>query len=212
MYYYQHHIGDFIKDTSHLTNEQVAVYLKMIWRYYECEKPFTDSAEDIAFAMRSDEKTVQLLLRHFFVQQDDGWHQARCDKEIQSYHSKSEKAANSANARWKNAHAMRPHSERNADATVLDANQEPRTKNHINTVSPPDGVSIKVWADFLKHRKQMKAPITETAMAGIRREAEKAGFSLEQALVTSMERSWRSFKAEWITDKPAAPNIMRGVI
>lgn len=80
------------------------------------------------------------------------------------------------------------------------------------TVSPPNGVSITVWQDFQKLRRTFKAPITETAMAGIQREADKAGYSLEKALTTCVERSWRGFKSEWITDKPEVSNVMRGVL
>ena len=79
-------------------------------------------------------------------------------------------------------------------------------------VSPPNGVSITVWQDFQKLRRTLKAPITETAMAGIQREAEKVGYSLEKALTTCVERSWRGFKSEWITDKPEVSNVMRGVL
>ena len=118
MHYYRHHIGDFLKDTGHLSNDQMGVYLRMLWRYYLDEKPLKDDCESIAFAMRSDAKTVGLILHHFFVLQDDGWHHKRCDKEIADYHAKKEKAANSANARWNDANAMRTHTERNADAPV----------------------------------------------------------------------------------------------
>lgn len=107
MFSYQHHIGDFIRDTSNLTDSQMATYLRMIWMYYDTEKPLQDDCESIAFAVRSDEKTVRLLLRHFFSLQEDGWHHTRCDKEIQAYHAKSEKAKKNANARWKNATALR---------------------------------------------------------------------------------------------------------
>lgn len=82
--------------------------------------------------------------------------------------------------------------------------EEVNTEDKSPNVSPPEGVSIKVWADFLKLRKTLKAPITDTAMDGIRREAEKVGCTLEQALVTCVERSWRGFKAEWVSDKPSA--------
>jgi len=37
-------------------------------------------------------------------------------------------------------------------------------------------------------------------MAGIEREAVKAGLSLEDALRTCCERSWRGFKADWLLD------------
>ena len=130
MHYYKHHIGDFLKDTGHLSNDQMGVYLRMLWRYYLDEKPLENDCEGIAFAMRSDEKTVGLLLKHFFVLHDDGWRHNRCDKEIADYHDKKEKAVNSANARWNNASAMRTHNKRNADANDIDANHKPITINH----------------------------------------------------------------------------------
>jgi hypothetical protein len=63
--------------------------------------------------------------------------------------------------------------------------------------TPPDGVSVSVWEDYLKTRK---SKMTDTALAGLRREAEKAGFTLQKALETACERGWRGFKAEWVTD------------
>jgi hypothetical protein len=64
----------------------------------------------------------------------------------------------------------------------------------------PSGVSPEVWNDFKTLRAKHKAPITPTAMAGIEREAAKAGLSLEDALRTCCERSWRGFKADWLVD------------
>lgn len=129
MHYYPHHIGDFIKDTANLDDHQLATYLRLIWAYYTEEKPFDDDCEGIAFAMRSDEKTVRLLLKHYFSLEDGMWFHSRCEREIEIFKGKSEKARNSANARWKNANAMRTHSDGNANEPVSDANQEPRTKN-----------------------------------------------------------------------------------
>ena len=129
MHYYQHHIGDFIKDTANLDDHQLATYLRMVWAYYTNEKPITGELEDIAFAMRSDEKTVRLLLRHFFDETPEGWVHNRCEREISEYKSKGEKARDSANARWSNAKGKRTQCERNANASVLDANQEPITNN-----------------------------------------------------------------------------------
>jgi len=146
MHYYQHHIGDFLKDTGHLSNEQLAVYMKLLWRYYLDEKPLEDDCEMLAFAVRSDEKTVRLLLRHFFVLTDDGWRQTRCDKVIQDYHEKSHKASDSAKARWNKANAMRTHTERNADEPKNDANHKPITNNQepmfIETTSLVDNLAV----------------------------------------------------------------------
>lgn len=145
MHYYQHHIGDFLKDTANLDDHQLATYLRMIWSYYGAEKPFEDDCEGIAFAVRSDEKTVRLILKHYFELAEDGWHHNRCDREIEQYKAKAGKARESANARWKNAKAMRPHSECSANETKNDANQEPITNNQepVETPLSPTGEKPK---------------------------------------------------------------------
>jgi hypothetical protein len=61
-----------------------------------------------------------------------------------------------------------------------------------------DGVAKQVVADFKKLRTKQKAPITQTAMDGIEREASKAGITKEAALTMCCERNWRGFKAEWL--------------
>ena len=61
----------------------------------------------------------------------------------------------------------------------------------------PD-VDLQIVVDFKAMRAKQKAPITKTAMDGIRREADIAGLSLEGALMICCERSWRGFKASWV--------------
>jgi hypothetical protein len=72
----------------------------------------------------------------------------------------------------------------------------------------PDGVSPEVWADFVKHRKVKRAQITKLVIDGIQREADKAGWSLEDALRETVVRNWQSFKADWV-DKNANPSETR---
>lgn len=62
------------------------------------------------------------------------------------------------------------------------------------------GIPTEVVNDFKELRKRKKAPITSTAISGIRREAEKAGLSLEIALRTCCERGWTGFNADWVAD------------
>ena len=170
MHYYPHHIGDFIKETANLNDHQLATYLRMIWAYYLDENPLPDDCERIAFAVRSDEKTVRVLLKHYFELIDGKWHQKRCDKEIEHYKLNSEKGRKAAEARWqkhsqnqstkseRNADAMHTHTKTDAFASLSDANQEPRTKNQepiikINPPNPPRGddeVFEKFWALYPK--------------------------------------------------------------
>ena len=67
------------------------------------------------------------------------------------------------------------------------------------------GVDPQVVKDFTAIRKAKKAPITETAIAGIRREADKAGMSLGDALSLCCERGWSGFKADWegVSQRPS---------
>ncbi len=58
-------------------------------------------------------------------------------------------------------------------------------------------VDPQVLADFRVLRKELKAPITETALAGLAREGGKAGLTLTEVMRTCCENGWRGFKAEW---------------
>lgn len=81
------------------------------------------------------------------------------------------------------------------EKTTDEPKEKPKRKRI--TVAKPEGVSEQVWTDFCALRNKRRAPITETALKGIQREAEKAGITLEEALSTCCERGWQGFKAEW---------------
>lgn len=215
MHYYRHHIGDFIKDTTNLDDHQLATYMRMLWAYYSEEKPLANAPEDIAFAMRSDEKTVGLILRHYFKETADGWRHGRCDREIADFHGKKEKASGSANARWKNAknnaNAMRPECERNANASKTDANQEPITNNQEPSKNPPnpqggepakpsrkfdpieacpENVSPEVWADWVSCRKAQRKPLSESTCKAQARQL-KDHPNPDQVIIESISAGWQ---------------------
>jgi hypothetical protein len=81
----------------------------------------------------------------------------------------------------------------------------PRKRGSV--VDQPKDVLDTTWSDFLTHRKAKKAAVTETVVNQIRKEAEKAGIPLDDALQECCARGWLSFKADWHmpsvkTDKP----------
>ena len=219
MHYYSHNIGDYRRDTAHLTLLEHGVYRQMLDFYYLNEQPLTG---DEAKLMRSlcvrsaDEmQAMKNVLEDFFELTSDGYIHKRCDKVIAAFHGKSEKAAQSAKARWaavaeeKNANAMRSHTEGNA-------NHKPITNNHkpIKTTTPiaPNGVSDSVFKDFVQLRKGLRAPVTDTAIKGLQREATKAQLSLEEVMVLCCQNGWRGFKAEWIDKKKTAGEKNRDVL
>ena len=68
----------------------------------------------------------------------------------------------------------------------------------------PGDVTEQVWSDFLTLRKEKRAKLTPTALAGIRNAAEKAGYTLQAALALCCERGWQSFRAEWLAPPAVA--------
>lgn len=79
------------------------------------------------------------------------------------------------------------------------------TKKQTSVVKPAD-VSDELWADFLAHRKQKKAIVSERVINTIRNEAKIAGWTLEEALDEVILRDWRGFKAEWVKNEWKDPN------
>lgn len=73
--------------------------------------------------------------------------------------------------------------------------KENKKENPVEELSQE--VSMQVFNDFVALRKKKKALLTKTAIDGIKREAQKAGVSLETALKECCERGWVGFKAEW---------------
>lgn len=75
------------------------------------------------------------------------------------------------------------------------------------------GIDGQLAQDYIALRKSHRAPITQTALKGIEREANNAGLSLEQALTICCERGWRGFNASWLhSDRgnhPAQPKPNR---
>jgi len=201
MHYYPHHIGDFIRDTSRLNDAQCMAYLRLMWMYYENESPLEDNIGILAFKIGSDEDTVAMLLQCYFNANALRWHHKRIDSVLNEYKNKSEKAKNSANARWNHANAMRTHNERNANG-MLTNNQEPITKNHIKKHTQKNeffaDIDKQIVDDYLAVRKSKRAPkVSKTVYDGLVREANLAGITLTQALTVCIERNWVGFKADW---------------
>lgn len=83
---------------------------------------------------------------------------------------------------------------------------KPAPKSKPTSPAKPDGVSDPTWPDFQAHRRAKKAPITETALTAIGREAAQAGWTMEAALTEIVARDWRGFKAEWVAGPRGPPN------
>jgi len=71
-------------------------------------------------------------------------------------------------------------------------------KEKATDVAAPVGVSPIVWFEFVALRKAKKARVTQIVLDGLQKEADKAGWTLEQVLKEIIMRNWQSFKADWV--------------
>ena len=163
MHYYEHNIGDYRKDTSHLSLLEHGIYRQLIDTYYLSESPLTKDLDKLmrTHSIRNaDEKqSLQNVLNDFFELTENGYIHKRCDQVIAEYHGKSEKARASANARWANknkavdANALQAQSEGNANHKPLTINHKP----NIESAKAPKAKRLekdlelpKDWEDFCK--------------------------------------------------------------
>ena len=88
------------------------------------------------------------------------------------------------------------HTINNIKNNIQNTNKK-NTKKSESDLLADFGITGQLADDFITHRKACKAPITETALKGFQREADKAGIPLAEAITISIERNWRGFKSEW---------------
>lgn len=216
MHYYKRNLGDYAKKAGRLSMLQHGAYTLLIDACYDREQfPTLPEAIDWAWASSSAEiEAVEFVLRKFFTLEGDRYVQGRIQEEIAAYRAKSETNARIAHER----ETMRKEKRTNRAQVVNDSppNQEPLTINHktpsdegvarkraARTPARPDDVSESVWQDFQAIRKAKRAPLTDTALEGIRREAAKAGLGLGDAIAYCCEAGWQGFNAGWYANRTA---------
>ena len=139
MNYYERHIGDYLKDTAHLSLLEPGIYAPLLDIYSTREHAIPDAQVMRLVGARSDEErsAVRDVLNEFFTRDGEVWRHTRCDRELSKYAEKQRKASASANARWskpqKDANAMRTHTERIPDAVPTQS--EGNAPNHQTPVT-----------------------------------------------------------------------------
>ena len=209
LFYYRFHIGDYKRATDHLTNGEDLAYRRLLDMYYETEKPIPMDTQWVARRLRVDLQDVDVVLDEFFSKTEAGFVHQYCENQIAAYHKRSDanKTNGSKGGRRKKQNPMGSdlltHSVANGNPdethrASLTNNHKPITNINKKEIEKPEGVCDTVWADFVQHRKAKKAAITQTAIKGIEREANKAGISLSDALQEICARGWTGFKADWM--------------
>ena len=127
MHYYQHHIGDFQRDTASLSDSDAMVYLRLIWMYYDTEQPILNEPAKLAFRLGSETDRIQIILENFFELSENRWIHKRCDAEIAKYHAKSDSARKANEKRWGSKGDLKSEAKQ-----ILTNNQEPIDKTIVS--------------------------------------------------------------------------------
>ena len=135
MNYYKRHLGDYARDTGHLTALEHGIYTLLLDWYYvnECPIPF-EKAVRIA---RGNPEQTQMVLEEFFKMGENGWIHSRADREIQEYRAKSDRnrEVGKLGGRPKKTQTV---SKRNPDITLA-TSHKPLEEEKAKACAPPTG-------------------------------------------------------------------------
>ena len=195
MNYYKRHLGDYARDTRHLSMAEHGAYTLLLDYFYATERPIPDDrCERIANAYATDEqKAVRNVLNEFFTLTDDGWIQNKALSVIRDCADKSLKAKEAAEKRWskkRNADAMRTQCERNASHYST----TPLNKGAAKT--PPDGLPDwlpeQVWTDWHDYRNSRKGWTKKAKQLSLStlKTLRDQGHDPKAVVEQSIERGW----------------------
>ena len=159
MNYYKRHIGDYMKDASHLSLLEHGVYMRLLDVYYTRESaiPVDQAARLISARSKDEKEALSVVAGEFFTVVDGFYKQTRCEFEISAMQQKAEtnREVGKRGGRPKKVTPMVPEyadygnpeitqmvSEFNPDVTLA-TNHKPITNNHEYKgelpVQPPVG-------------------------------------------------------------------------
>lgn len=211
--FFKLYIGDYQRDTAHLSVTEHGAYLLMLQHYYATEKPLP-TGKALHRMLRAQDKSereaIDAVVSAFWRATESGLVNARADAEIGRAAMQAETNRGIALAREaarKAAVGKHGGSTNRATnrATNDQPNQTPDTRHQRErgdtplkppAWSPPDWVPAGPWADFVAHRKAMRnVPFTDAARDGVVAELRKLadmGHDPAGLLATAVTRGWRT--------------------
>src|SRR5699024_5658833 len=89
-------------------------------------------------------------------------------------------------------------------ASGSEPKREPRRKFDAASVTPPAHVTPSLWDDFVAHREELKAPLTERAARIILNKLVRAR-DADDALENAIANGWKGVFPKDVADEPLPP-------
>jgi len=155
MHYFQFNIGDYQSHTAHLSDIEDLAYRRLLDWYYLHESPIPLDLNEVSrqIRMRPHSDCISSVLNEYFSHTSDGWIHHRANKEIAKVGEKSEKASESAKARWnkvKDANALPTQSDSNATHNTLPITHNTIVKQNRGSRLQPDFCLTDEWKEFCR--------------------------------------------------------------
>ena len=170
MNYYKRHIGDYMKDASHLSLLEHGVYMRLLDVYYtrECAIPVDQAARLISARTKEEKAALEVVTCEFFTVVDGAYTQTRCDSEIAAMQHKTETNREVGRLGGRPRKETQTVSDENPEITQTVSEKNPTItlatshKPITNTPIPPTGGFEVFWECWPKNeRKQDKAKCSE---------------------------------------------------
>lgn len=140
MNFFKLYIGDYQRDTAHLSIAEHGAYLLMLQHYYATEKPLP-AGKALHRMLRAQDKSerdaIDAVAERFWRTTADGLVNDRCDREIKKASAQAETNAGIAREREAKRKAAREaHGKSTNRATNEQPNQTPDTRHQTNPQHP----------------------------------------------------------------------------
>ncbi len=178
MNYYERHLGDYARDTGHLTPLEHGVYTLLLDRYYATEQGIPeDQAQRICRARSKEEReAVEVVLSEFFRLEDGVYRQGRVEGEIEKARARIDSARsngkrggrpkkNPAGSESETQQKPNGFSLGSSGETGLKALQTPDSIHQKDQTLLPSAPPKAAPADLAKHKAERLAQVTDDAIA-----------------------------------------------
>lgn len=202
MNYYRRYVGDYLRDTARLSLLEHGVYSTLLDYYYADETPTPLDLDEVYRMVRAttpeERRAVIKVLTKFFDKREDGYHNKRADKEIET----------SRKARENGSKGGRPATGTGTEEGTGDGTEpktEPRTGHGGGSVHPPTTTHQPPPSDPPSATSQ---PPVAAAERGQNVSSADRTRKTRQAYVTAYERRW---EVEPVLDRQANSMIKKFV-
>jgi uncharacterized protein YdaU (DUF1376 family) len=204
MNYYSHNIGDYRRDTAHLSLLEHGVYRQLLDTYYLAEQKIPKETEVVfrrLCARTEEEKNAIISVLNEFFLFDEGWIHKRCEDGIYDYKNKARRAQDNGKLGGRPPKTkvvisgLSNETQEKANHKPLTINQEPLTNNIISPVPAQqdkpakktkvksDSLDYSVWPelpddqilkDWIAMRARKKANVSQTVLNAFGEQFRKA--------------------------------------